>query len=43
LRFWGKICGTKCDYYIAEGSAEAGEVLEGTPLDFEARGGQGVN
>ena len=29
LRFWGKIKGTQADYYVAEGSLEAGEPEEG--------------
>ena len=42
MRFWGKINGTKADYYIAEGTGEAaGE--EGQAPDFEARGSPGVN
>jgi hypothetical protein len=29
MRFWGKITGTKADYFIAEGTADAGEIAEG--------------
>ena len=29
LRFWGKIKGTERDYFIAEGTQEAGEPAEG--------------
>ena len=44
LRLWGKISGTKCDYYIAEGTAEAaGEAEEEPPADKEPRGSPGVN
>lgn len=45
LRFWGKVTGTNKDYYIAEGSGEAGGEAEGAerPADFEARGAPGVN
>jgi hypothetical protein len=44
LRFWGKICGTKCDYFIAEGSGEAGaDPSDPISADFEARGVAGVN
>lgn len=42
LKFWGKIYGTQKDYYIAEGTMEAGEEEEGRPADFEGRG-TGVN
>jgi len=28
LRFWGKITGTEADYYVAEGTQEAGEAAE---------------
>lgn len=41
MRFWGKITGTTCDYYIAEGTADAGVVEEET-ADNEKRG-EGVN
>lgn len=48
MRFWGKIRGTRADYYIAEGTADAapaeaeaeGEVA--ARADIEARG-EGVN
>jgi radial spoke head protein 4/6 len=44
VRLWGKVNGTKSDYFIAEGSAEggAGEDEE-RPADIEARGAPGVN
>lgn len=42
LRLWGKIQGTKRDYYIAEGQSEAGVTEEEKPPGFEARG-TGVN
>jgi len=29
MRFWGKICGTEGDYYIAEGIGEEDEAIEG--------------
>jgi hypothetical protein len=29
VRLWGKIRGTKADYFIAEGTLEAGEAAEG--------------
>lgn len=41
MRFWGKITGTQADYYVAEGTADAGEVAE-QPEDQEKRG-EGVN
>ena len=45
IRLWGRIYGTKADYYIAEGVLEGGEEGEGEeekPSDFEERG-TGVN
>ena len=43
VRFWGKILGTERDYYIAEGTCEAGQDdSENKPGDFEARG-SGIN
>jgi radial spoke head protein 4A len=42
IRLWGKIQGTKRDYYIAEGSTDAGQTEEEKPAGFEARG-TGVN
>lgn len=43
IRFFGKINGTEKDYYVAEGTLEAGEGEgEGKPADQEARG-TGVN
>ena len=44
LRFWGKIKGTEADYYVAEGTLEAGEggEEEGATEVAEPRG-QGVN
>mmetsp|Transcript_4831 Transcript_4831/g.4484 ORF Transcript_4831/g.4484 Transcript_4831/m.4484 type:complete len:91 (+) Transcript_4831:494-766(+) len=42
IRLWGKILGTEKDYYIAEGSNDAGEDPDEKPADFEPRG-QGVN
>ena len=45
MRLWGKILGTKKDYYIAEGTYDGGqEAEEGQEkaADFEARG-SGVN
>lgn len=46
MRFWGKIKGTEKDYYIAEGTLDAGEGGEGgegEPVEgFEDRG-TGVN
>mmetsp|Transcript_17763 Transcript_17763/g.30076 ORF Transcript_17763/g.30076 Transcript_17763/m.30076 type:complete len:135 (-) Transcript_17763:637-1041(-) len=44
LRFWGRVRGTEKDYYIAEGTLEAGEPVEGEePVEgFEERG-SGVN
>ena len=43
LKFWGKINGTKKDYYVAEGTLEAGDDDgEEKGPDFEARG-SGVN
>ena len=44
-RFWGKIFGTKEDYYVAEGVADSVPFnggREDTPADMEARG-TGVN
>jgi len=41
MRFWGKITGTKADYFIAEGTADAGEIGEAEG-DQEKRG-EGVN
>lgn len=40
IRLWGKIKGVKADYYIAEGTLEAGGEEEGgaTPEDMEPRG-----
>jgi hypothetical protein len=44
IRLWGKINGTKMDYFIAEGTAEAAaEGDEERPADIEARGAPGVN
>ena len=42
MRLWGKIKGTKCDYYVAEGTLEAGEGDEGAGESSEPRG-TGVN
>lgn len=43
MRLWGKIKGTKCDYYVAEGTLEAGEGgEEGSTEAIEPRG-TGVN
>jgi radial spoke head protein 4A len=45
IRFWGKIKGTEKDYYVAEGTLDAGEPAEDAePVTetVEARG-QGVN
>lgn len=45
LKLWGKIKGTEKDYYVVEGSLEAGEAAEGgeEPAEgFEPRG-SGVN
>jgi radial spoke head protein 4A len=43
IRFWGKIQGIEKDYYIAEGTLEAGEGGdESLPEGFEERG-TGVN
>lgn len=46
LRFWGKVSGTKQDYYIAEGTGEAaaegGESAEPV-VGFESRGTPGAN
>jgi len=42
VRLWGKIHGTQRDYYIAEGTTEAGQTEEEKPAGFEARG-TGVN
>lgn len=47
MRLWGKIRGTECDYYIAEGKLDAVEGEEGggggaQADDAEARG-SGVN
>ena len=42
VRLWGKIQGTKRDYYIAEGQSDAGVTEEEKPPGFEARG-TGVN
>jgi len=41
IRFWGKIYGTERDYYVVEGSGEAGEEEE-RPADFEKKG-EGIN
>lgn len=41
MKFWGKITGTSADYYIAEGTADAG-VVEEEAADNEKRG-EGVN
>jgi hypothetical protein len=45
LRFWGKIKGTEKDYFVAEGTQEAGEPAEGEEQSTEAvePRGQGVN
>lgn len=45
LRFWGKIKGTEKDYFIAEGTQEAGEAGEGEEGSTEVTEprGQGVN
>ena len=44
LRFWGKIKGTEKDYFIAEGTQEAGEPVEGEESTEVAEPrGQGVN
>jgi len=43
LRFWGKIYGTKSDYYIAEGKGGTEIDIETMPEDFEAKGNPGVN
>ena len=29
MRFWGKIRGTDADYFVVEGTAEAGQPAEG--------------
>lgn len=47
IRFWGKISGTKADYYIAEatlegGEAEGGDGEEGDTEPTEPRG-TGIN
>ena len=44
IRFWGKIRGTACDYFVAEGEVEGGdeEGAEERPPDFEAAG-TGIN
>ena len=42
LRFWGKIYGTKSDYYIAEGKGGTEIDTENMPEEFEAKG-TGVN
>ena len=41
LKFWGKIKGTQKDYFVVEGSLEAGEAGEGEVVG-EPRG-SGVN
>lgn len=41
MRFWGKITGTQQDYYVAEGTADAGEIAE--PVDDQEKRGEGVN
>jgi len=41
MRFWGKITGSKADYYVAEGTAEAGEQAE--PVEDQEVRGAGVN
>ena len=45
LKFWGKIKGTEKDYFVAEGTQEAGEPAEGEEASTEAvePRGQGVN
>ena len=44
MRLWGKIRGTEKDYYIAEGSLEAGEGGEGEePVEGVEARGTGVN
>ena len=42
LKFWGKIKGTQKDYFVVEGSLEAGEPAEGDGPQGEPRG-TGVN
>ena len=44
MRLWGKIKCTESDYFIAEGTLDAGEPVEGeeVPDGFEARG-SGIN
>lgn len=45
LKLWGKIKGTEKDYYVVEGTLDAGEPVEGEGEQadgFEARG-TGVN
>lgn len=41
LRFWGKIRGTKADYYIAEVTADAGGDGEGDAQDEGAGNAEG--
>lgn len=45
LRFWGKVSGLNNDYWIAEGSGDAGAEGEEVerPFDMEPRGAPGVN
>lgn len=44
LKLWGKIKGTEKDYFVVEGTLDAGEPAEGeeVPAGFETRG-TGVN
>jgi len=36
MRFWGKICGTKADYYIVESNLEGGgDAGEGEGEEYE--------
>jgi radial spoke head protein 4/6 len=42
VRLWGKIRGTKSDYYVAEGVYDGNQGEEEKPADFEARG-TGIN
>lgn len=42
LRFWGKVYGTRADYYIAEGMGGTETEAEDLPEEFE-RKGSGVN
>lgn len=48
MRLWGKICGTKADYFIVEATLEGGEAAnedgnEGNSIEVAEPRGTGVN